>query len=72
MPGDDAIEIAGVVRAVMPAGRYRVELQNGHQLVARVPRRSQSALVGIRPGSRLQLSLCPSDMSQGLVVEVLN
>lgn len=72
MPGNDAIEVAGAVTRVLPAGRFRVVLANGHELVARVLRRQLQLMGEIAPGSRLRVSLCPSDMSQGLVVEVLN
>lgn len=71
MSGDDAIEVAGDVTGVLPAGRYRVVLSNGHRLVARVPRRRLEDMGEICPGSRVRLSVCPGDMSQGLVVEVL-
>jgi translation initiation factor IF-1 len=71
MPGNDAIELAGTVMEVLPAGRYRVRLPNGHQLVARVVRRRQTELGPIRIGDRLAMLVSPGDMSQGIVENIL-
>lgn len=71
MPGNDAIELAGTVMEVLPAGRYRVRLANGHRLVARVVRRRQAELGPIRIGDRLTMLVSPGDMSQGIVENIL-
>ena len=67
MPGDDAVELEGEVTGVLPQGRYRVRLANGHQLVARVARRQAEELGYVVCGDRLILSVSPSDFSQGMV-----
>lgn len=71
MPGNDAIELAGAVIETLPAGRYRVELVNGHRLVARVVRRQQVEFGLIQMGDQLLMAVSPSDMSQGVVKKIL-
>ena len=72
MPGNDAIELEAEVTGLLPAGRLRVRLTNGHQLTARVLRRSQAQIGSLAVGDRLLVNVSPSDMSQGVVQKVLN
>jgi translation initiation factor IF-1 len=69
--GNDAIRIAGTVTETLPKGRFRVQLANGHRLVARVLRKDADEFGGIRSGDELRLRVCPGDMSQGIVDEIL-
>ncbi|MBI1177948.1 translation initiation factor IF-1 [bacterium] len=71
MPGNDAIELAGVVIETLPAGRYRVQLTNGHRVVARVVMRQQVEFGPIAVGDQLLMAVSPSDMSQGVVRKIL-
>lgn len=71
MPGNDAIRIGAVVEKVMPAGRFRVVLENGHRLIARVLRRRADEFAAVRVGDELQVRLSPGDMSQGTVEQIL-
>lgn len=72
MPGNDAIELETEVIDLLPAGRLRVRLSNGHRLIARVVRRQQSEMGLLAVGDRLLVNVSPSDMSQGVVKKVLN
>lgn len=72
MPGTDAIELAAAVVAVLPGGRVRVQVANGHQLVARIVRRRQAELGLVNVGDRVMVAVSPSDMSQGVVKQILN
>lgn len=71
MSGIDAIRIAGTVIEALPKGRFRVELVNGHQVIARVLRRDAGRFVGIEVKDELKLRVSPGDMSQGTVETVL-
>ena len=71
MSGIDAIRIAGTVTEILPKGRFRVELGNGHRLVARILRRDVEKFGRIESGEELQLRVCPGDMSQGFVEKIL-
>lgn len=72
MPGNDAIDLATEVIAVLPAGRLWVRLSNGHELVARVVRRRQAEFSALGPGGRVLVSVSPCDFSQGVVQKILN
>ena len=67
MSGNDAIRVAGTVIEALPKGRFRIQLANGHRLVARVLRRDADRIVGVRVGDELNLRVSPGDMSQGTV-----
>lgn len=71
MPRNDAIKLEGAVIEELPAGRFRVQLINGHTLVARVVRRRQLDVGRICPGDRVALAASPSDLSQGVIEKIL-
>jgi translation initiation factor IF-1 len=71
MPGNDAIELEAAVTAVLPAGRLRARLKNGHELIARIPRRSQERLGAVGVGDSVLVTVSPGDMSQGVVGTIL-
>jgi translation initiation factor IF-1 len=71
MPGNDAIDLEGEVVRVLPAGRLWVRLKNGHQMVGRVLRRRVAEVGPVQSGDLVRLSVCPSDMSLGVVKRVV-
>ena len=68
MAREGAIEAEGVVVEVLPNQRYRVELSNGHQLLAFVSGRARLSFAGLAVGDRVQLELSPCDLSAGRIV----
>jgi translation initiation factor IF-1 len=68
MPGADTIEVEGVVVEVLPNKTYRVELANGHRLVAFVPGRARLNFRRWTPGDKVKLAMSPYDLSQGRIV----
>ena len=71
MSGTDAIRVAGTVIEALPQGRFRVQLANGHQLVARVLRRDAGRLASVGLGDVLDLRVSPGDMSHGTIDKIL-
>lgn len=66
----DAFRIEGRVIEAMPNGTFRVELANGHRLLAFTTSRTQQEFAGTKPGDKVKLQLTPFDLSTGrLVVE---
>ena len=55
MPGADAIKIEGVVVEALPNGTYRVELSNGHRLLAFVAGKARLKLGAFVPGDKVML-----------------
>jgi translation initiation factor IF-1 len=68
MPVSDAIRLDGKVIEVLPNGLWRVELANGHCVLAHAARRDREQLAGILPGARVTLEMTPFDMSRGRIL----
>ncbi len=68
MPGADTIEVEGVVVEVLTNKTYRVELANGHHLVAFVPGRARLNFLRWAAGDKVKLEMSPYDLSEGRIV----
>ncbi len=68
MAGADAFQVEGVVSEVLPNGTYRVQLANGHRLLAFVAGRARLRFAGLAVGDRVRLQLTPYDLSQGRIL----
>ena len=68
MAGTDAFQVEGVVIEALPNQTYRVELANGHRLLAFVASKARLAFAGLVPGDRVKLQLTPYDLSSGRIV----
>ena len=68
MPRNDGIEVEGAVMEVLSNTTYRVELANGHRLVAFVGGRNRLRLAPFVPGQKVRLRLSPCDLSHGRVL----
>jgi translation initiation factor IF-1 len=58
------------VIAVVPNGTWRVELPNGHQLLAFASARTRPEFAGLQPGASVTVQLTPFDLSTGRLVVV--
>jgi translation initiation factor IF-1 len=68
MPRPGFIEAEGVIVAVMAGGAVRVELPNGHRLVARGKRGPTASEAGGPLGGRVVVEISPYDLSKGKMV----
>jgi translation initiation factor IF-1 len=67
MAKEDLIEMTGMVEEVLPDSRYRVRLENGHQLVAYSAGRMRKHHIRILAGDRVTLELSPYDLTKGRI-----
>jgi translation initiation factor IF-1 len=67
-PKDDAIEVEGTVVEQLPNTTFRVELQNGHRLLAYVSGKMRKHFIRILLGDRVTVSLSPYDLDRGRIV----
>jgi translation initiation factor IF-1 len=67
MPKEELIEMHGVVDDVLPDSRYRVTLDNGHQLVAYTSGKMRKHHIRILAGDKVSLELSPYDLSKGRI-----
>ena len=68
MAREGAIEAEGTVVEVLPNMMYRVELANGHRLLAFVRGKARSSHARHELGSKVRLELSPYDLSMGRIV----
>ena len=61
------IEMEGTVQAVLPDTRYRVTLQNGHEVVAYVSGKMKIHRVRILPGDKVRLEMTPYDLTKARI-----
>ena len=67
MARPDAITVEGLVVEALANGTWRVELANGHRLVAFMGGKTRAQLGRLAPGSTVRLELTPYDLSQGRI-----
>jgi translation initiation factor IF-1 len=65
---EDAIKVEGAVVETLSSAVYRVELANGHRLMAHFKRRSQMNAVYLAPGDKVMLEMSPFDLSTGCII----
>ena len=67
MPKKDAIEVEGKVVEALPNATFRVELPNGHKVLAHISGKMRVHYIRILPGDRVLVELSPYDLSRGRV-----
>lgn len=67
-PRKDAIEVQGTVVEPLPNGMFRVELENGHRVLAMVSGKMRMHFIRVLPGDRVTVELSPYDLTRGRVV----
>jgi len=68
MPKEEAIEVEGKVLEALPNTMFRVELDNGHKILAHISGKMRMHFIRILPGDRVRLELSPYDLSKGRIV----
>jgi translation initiation factor IF-1 len=67
MAKEEHIEMNGVVREVLPDSRFRVTLDNGHEIVAYSAGKMRKHHIRILAGDKVSLELSPYDLSKGRI-----
>jgi translation initiation factor IF-1 len=65
---DDTIEVEGKVIEPLPNAMFRVELANGHKVLAHVSGKLRMHFIRILPGDRVTVELSPYDLTRGRIV----
>ena len=68
MPTEDAIEVEGSVVETLPNAMFRVELDNGHRVLAHISGKMRLHFIKILPGDRVTVELSPYDLTRGRIV----
>jgi translation initiation factor IF-1 len=67
MPKEDAIEVEGTVVEPLPNAMFRVELENGHKVLAHVSGKMRMNFIRILPGDKVKVELSPYDLTRGRI-----
>ena len=67
MAKEDLIEMRGVVNEILPDSRFRVTLDNGHQLVAYAGGKMRKNHIRVLAGDSVSLELSPYDLNKGRI-----
>ncbi|MGO8929240.1 MAG: translation initiation factor IF-1 [Limisphaerales bacterium] len=68
MAREGAIEVEGAVVEVLPNQMYRVELANGHRVLAYVTGKAWLSLAHLAAGDKVRLEMSPYDLSAGRII----
>ena len=67
MPKKEAIEVEGTVVEALPNAMFRVELPNGHEVLAHISGKIRMHYIRVLPGDKVLIELSPYDLSQGRI-----
>lgn len=65
---EDVIEVEGKVIEPLPNAMFRVELENGHKVLAHISGKMRMNFIRILPGDRVMVELSPYDLNRGRIV----
>ena len=68
MAQEDLLEFEGVVLEALPDGRFRVKLENGHEVVAYTAGKMKKARIRTLSGDRVTVEMTPYDLDKGRLV----
>ncbi|MFM8649414.1 MAG: translation initiation factor IF-1 [Actinomycetota bacterium] len=66
-PKDDAILLEGTILESLPNAMVRVELENGHKVLAKISVKMRMNYILILPGDKVQVELTPYDLTRGRI-----
>ncbi len=67
MPKKEAIEVEGIVVEALPNAMFRVELPNGHKVLAHISGKIRVHYIRVLPGDKVLIELSPYDLSRGRI-----
>ncbi len=67
MPKKEAIEVEGTVLESLPNAVFRVELSNGHRMLAHISGKIRMHYIKILPGDKVLVELSPYDLNRGRI-----
>ncbi|HIS22076.1 MAG TPA: translation initiation factor IF-1 [Candidatus Cryptobacteroides intestinipullorum] len=67
MPKQSAIEQEGVIIETLPNAMFKVELENGHVILAHISGKMRMHYIKILPGDRVRVEMSPYDLTKGRI-----
>ena len=63
----EVIELTGTIVESLPSAQFRVELENGHKIIAHVAGKMRKHFIKIVPGDSVKVELTPYDLTKGRI-----
>ena len=63
----DVIELEGAILESLPNAMFRVELENGHEILAHISGKIRKNFIRILPGDKVKVEMTPYDLSRGRI-----
>ena len=67
MAKEESIELEGTVVEALPNARFRVEVDNGHRILAHVSGKMRKYYIRILPGDKVKVEVSPYDLTRGRI-----
>ena len=67
MAKEDVIELEGTVVETLPNTNFKVELENGHQILAHISGKLRMNYIKILPGDKVSIEMSPYDLTKGRI-----
>lgn len=67
MSKSDAIEVEGIVKEALRNATFKVELQNGHEILAHISGKLRTNYIRIVPGDKVTVEMSPYDLTKGRI-----
>ena len=67
MAKDDVIEVEGIILETLPNAMFKVELENGHAILAHVSGKIRMNYIRILPGDKVTVEMSPYDLTKGRI-----
>jgi len=67
MAKEDSIEVQGTVLETLPNAMFRVEMENGHKILAHISGKMRMHFIKILPGDKVTVELSPYDLTRGRI-----
>ncbi len=64
---EDVIEVEGIVKEALPNAQFKVELQNGHIILAHISGKLRMNFIRILPGDKVTVEMSPYDLTKGRI-----
>ena len=68
MAKEEALEVEGIVKEALPNTMFKMELQNGHEILAYLSGKMRKHYIRIVPGDSIRVALSPYDLNRGRII----
>ncbi len=65
---EDVIEAEGTILEALPNAMFRVELENGHRVLAHISGKMRMHYIKILPGDKVKVEISPYDLTRGRII----